>query len=528
MSGVGHVVLVGLPGSGKTTVGPLLARRLGLRSLDTDSEVERRLGMSVETVFNDLGEVRFRAEELSALTAALDNPRPQVVSAGGGLIAQPGVAAAVARRATIVWLDAPDSELLRRLGPGAHSRPLLAAGPTDRLSTLRSQRASAHAHAQFHVDSSGSGPDEVAALLAGLLIASVRVATDPSYLVTVAAGAIDGVARHLPESSRRVVVICDASVEAVGRRVAGHARDSGRTVTEVAVEGGEQLKHWSMAGALVERCSDAGLDRDDCIVAVGGGSVGDVAGFAAATYLRGIPWVGVPTTLLAMVDSSIGGKTGVNLRAGKNLAGAFWQPRAVVCDPTALTTLPDRSFHSAFAEIIKSSMVGGGELTSLLEERLRECLARDPDAVAAMVRACCTLKADVVAGDERETGRRAILNYGHTVGHAVEALTGFGSGPDHGEAVAFGMRVAGRLSVANTGCPPADIAWQDALLDECGLTGTPPVEAADVAARLGADKKARRGVPRWVLLRGRGDPVCGIVIEERSVAKALAEALGTA
>jgi shikimate kinase/3-dehydroquinate synthase len=528
MSGIGHVVLVGLPGCGKTTIGPLLAHHLDRRSLDTDSEVEDRLGRSIETVFADLGEERFRAEELSALTNALESEQPLVVSAGGGLIAQPGVAATVARRATIVWLDAPDAELVRRLGSAAARRPLLADGPADRLHTLRSQRASAHAHAQIHVDSSQAGPEETAAELAKLLKASVRVATEPPYLVTVAGGAVDGLARHLPESSRRVVVVCDTSVAAVGRRVAAHARDTGRTVTEVAVEGGEQFKHWSTAGMLVERCSEAGLDRDDCIVAIGGGTVGDVAGFAAASYLRGIAWVGVPTTLLAMVDSSIGGKTGVNLRTGKNLAGAFWQPRAVVCDPEVLATLPDRSFRSAFAEIVKSSMVGGGELTTLLEERLRHCLARDDDAVAAVVRACCTLKADVVAGDERETGRRAILNYGHTVGHAVEALTGFGNGPDHGEAVAFGMRVAGRLSVGNTGCPPADIAWQDAVLDECGLTGAPSLDAGAVAARLGADKKARRGVPRWVLLRARGRPVSGIVLEERSVTQALTEALRTA
>lgn len=525
MTELGHIVLVGLPGCGKSTIGPLLAQRLDRRWLDTDAEVERRLGRTVEEVFAERGEAHFRAEEVATLERALAGTDPLVISAGGGLIAQPGVADAVAAHATIVWLDAPDDELLRRLGPGAAARPLLTGSPADRLPTLRRQRATAHARAQLHVESHGAAPAVTADHLAATLVASLRVATHPAYLVTVAAGALDGVAHHVPSASGRVALIHDAAIGPVGRHVAERLRDTGRTVVMMEVAGGEDLKRWSAVGALLERCSEAGLDRDDCIVAVGGGTVGDVAGFVAATYLRGVAWVVVPTTLLAMVDSSVGGKTGVNLPAGKNLAGAFWQPRAVLCDPTVLATLPERSFRSAFAEIVKSSMVGGGELPALVERRLRAGLARDADAVADLVRACCTLKAGVVAGDERETGRRAILNYGHTVGHAVEALTGFGNGPDHGEAVAFGMRVAGRLSVASTDCPAADIAWQDALLDECGLSGGPDLEADAVAARLGADKKARHGVPRWVLLRARGEPVIGIVLEPEAVRRALVEGL---
>jgi 3-dehydroquinate synthetase len=245
----------------------------------------------------------------------------------------------------------------------------------------------------------------------------------------------------------------------------------------------------------------------------------------AATYLRGVAWVVVPTTLLAMVDSAVGGKTGVNLRRGKNLAGVFWQPCAVLCDTAVLETLSERAFRSAFAEIVKSSMVGTGELAGLVERRLEAALAREPAAIADVVRGCCGLKAGVVAGDEREGGRRAILNYGHTVGHAVETLTGLGAGLDHGEAVAFGMRVAGALSVMEAGCPAKDVAHQDALLDTCGLTQRPRLAAHEIAEQLAGDKKARGGVARWVLLRRRGEPVTGIVAEPDKVLAALSGAL---
>jgi 3-dehydroquinate synthase len=197
----------------------------------------------------------------------------------------------------------------------------------------------------------------------------------------------------------------------------------------------------------------------------------------------------------------------------------------VICDPDVLATLDERSFRSAFAEIVKSSMVGHDDLAAIVDARLPAALERDVDAVCELVRGCCALKAEVVAGDERETGRRAVLNYGHTVGHAVEALTGLGEGLDHGEAVAFGMRVAGALSIIESGCPGEVIVHQDELLDSCGLDHRPSLAVADIAAQLAGDKKARGGVPRWVLLRRRGEPVTGIVVERQAVDEALSRTM---
>jgi shikimate kinase / 3-dehydroquinate synthase len=525
VTAAGHIVLAGLPGSGKSTVAPLLAALLGRRCVDIDAEVEAGLGMSVTRAFAELGERRFRAEERRVAEVALKGADPLVIAAGGGLVAQHGVMDIVERHATVVVLDAPNDELAARLGQQAADRPLLAQAPVAALHHLRGIRTAAHSHAQMRVSTGGLTPAEVAAAVAAALAGSVRVATAHPYLVRVGAGLVESVADHIPAGTRRVAVIADEAVKRVAGTVAARLRQHDVASSVLTIPGGEVSKRWNVAGLLLERCNEAGLERDDCIVAVGGGSVGDVAGLVAATYLRGIAWVVVPTTLLAMVDSAIGGKTGVNLRHGKNLAGAFWQPRGVLCDPEVLATLAPRSYRSAFAEIIKTSMIGDGDVAGLVERRLDAGLARDQEAVADLVRGCCALKAAVVAGDERESGRRAILNYGHTVGHAVEALTGLGAGLDHGEAVAFGMRVAGALSVAESGCPPGDVARQDELLDACGLTQRPDLSAADIAAQLGADKKARAGVARWVLLRHRGEAVTGIVAEPAAINAALVEAL---
>jgi 3-dehydroquinate synthase len=257
------------------------------------------------------------------------------------------------------------------------------------------------------------------------------------------------------------------------------------------------------------------------VIALGGGTVGDLAGFAAATYLRGIAWVNVPTTLLAMVDSALGGKTGVNLTRGKNLAGAIWQPHAVICDPDLLLTQDERSFHSAFAEIIKYAMIAETTLVDALDSHLDRLLGRDPAALTDTVRECCSIKAQVVAVDERESGHRAVLNYGHTVGHALEAAAGLGDRLLHGEAIAVGMSAAGKLSIRELGCPPEDIAWQDEMITRCGLGTSLVFEPTRVLEHMGADKKTVGDRLGWVLLESRGHPRSGQFVPEPDVQEAL-------
>ncbi|HXA27178.1 MAG TPA: 3-dehydroquinate synthase [Candidatus Angelobacter sp.] len=539
VTAVRRVALVGLPGSGKSAVGRALARRLGWRHVDTDELVERRAGRTVGEVFADEGEEGFRARELSALREALAGPEELVLSCGGGLAAQPGAGSLLFEHAWVVWLDAGDTVLLRRLGDAA-DRPLLRDNPVGALQRLRAERAAAHARAHLRVDVDDWDVEAVVDALvdalsgARLSAAPSRSATaelrvdlgERSYDVIVRAGALDGgVLAAIPHRATRLVVVCDRAVLPAARRLAATLRTTGGLQTTVIpLTGGEQLKTWPTAGRLLNRLAALHLERDDCLIALGGGTVGDLAGFAAATYQRGINVIQAPTTLLAMVDSAIGGKTGVNLPRGKNLAGAFWQPRAVICDVDLLGTVPERDWRAAFAEIVKCSMIAAADLRARLDADLDALLARDPDALAPVIARCCEVKAAVVSDDEREAGGRAILNYGHTVGHALETVTGHGGSLVHGEAVAAGMRVAGLLSVELLGCPAADVEWQDETLRRCGLGAMPThVDARRVVEATRADKKSRAGAVRWVLLDRLGAASFGHVVPEDAVLAVIAQ-----
>ncbi len=316
-------------------------------------------------------------------------------------------------------------------------------------------------------------------------------------------------------------MVADQAVPKAADRLVASLRSAGISTTLLSIPGGESVKTWAAVGRLLGRLGGAGLERNDCVIALGGGTVGDLAGFAAATYLRGIAWVNVPTTLLAMVDSAVGGKTGVNLSRGKNLAGAFWQPRAVICDPEVLVSQPDRSYRSAFAEIVKYAMIAETPLVATLETDLDRLLARDLAALAATIRECCAIKSRVVSSDDREAGPRAVLNYGHTVGHALEAASGMGETLLHGEAVAVGMHAAGLLSIRELGCPAGDIDWQDAMISRCGLATSLVFEPERVLEHMSADKKNVAGELGWVLLERRGVPRSGQHVPELDVRETL-------
>jgi len=274
-----------------------------------------------------------------------------------------------------------------------------------------------------------------------------------------------------------------------------------RRVDSIRLPDGEQYKTLATVERILDRLIAGGAHRDTTLVALGGGVVGDITGFAAACYMRGVDFVQVPTTLLAQVDSSVGGKTGVNHALGKNLIGAFHQPRAVLIDTDTLRTLPDRELRAGLAEVIKYGAIMDAALFAWLEEHIDALLSREPGALAHAIRRCCELKADVVAADEREAGRRAILNFGHTFGHAIERCQGYGEWL-HGEAVAAGMVMAARLS----GVAATELARLAALLDRAGLPTAPPaIGAGEMLAAMGMDKKVQQKRLRFVLLNALGD-----------------------
>lgn len=322
----------------------------------------------------------------------------------------------------------------------------------------------------------------------------------------------------------RCAIISDTNVARLyAPRALASLKRAGIDATLVTVPAGETAKSL----ASVQRCYDqlaaARLERSSFIVALGGGVVGDLAGFVAATYLRGIPFVQVPTTLLAQVDSSVGGKVGVNLRAGKNLVGAFYQPKLVLCDLDTLRTLPARELRAGLAEVIKYGIIYDARLFRRLERELDALLALRPAPLAAVVARCCAIKADVVAQDETEGGLRAILNFGHTIGHALEAISGYGRYL-HGEAISIGQVAAAHLSAAVTGLPTNAVARITALLARAGLPVKLKLNAPQrrrLFAAMKLDKKVAAGEIRFVLARDVGRVVWGQRVPEALVNAAL-------
>ena len=327
-----------------------------------------------------------------------------------------------------------------------------------------------------------------------------------SYPIHVGDGLLQRAGELLsPLASRRAIIVTNPVIAQhhlsrlqSGLSVAGLASEV------IVVPDGEAHKDWTTLYAVHTRLLEMKAERSTLLIALGGGVVGDLAGFAAATYQRGIPLVQVPTTLLAQVDSSVGGKTAINHPLGKNMIGAFYQPRAVISDTATLATLPDREYRAGIAEVIKYGVIRDLALFEWFEANMERLLARDPQAITHAVVESCRIKAEIVAADERETGERALLNFGHTFGHAIETATGYGTWL-HGEAVAAGMVLASRLSVLASGLPSREAERVVQLVRRAGLPIEPPsLELTTWLESMARDKKVESGAVRFVLLESLG------------------------
>jgi 3-dehydroquinate synthase len=328
-----------------------------------------------------------------------------------------------------------------------------------------------------------------------------------SYVVHVGPGLVDAAGAEWARLGlgRRVALVTQTPVREHARRVAASVESAGAVVRVIEVADGEQAKSLDTARQLWDAFLEHGLDRASPVIAVGGGVVGDVGGFAAATFMRGLPFVQVPTTLLAQVDASVGGKVAINHERGKNLVGAFHQPRVVLADTAVLATLPEREYRSGLAEVVKTAAALNGDLFALLETRVDLLVRRDPGLLESVIATCCAEKATIVEQDEREeSGLRMVLNYGHTVGHALESLSGYDRWL-HGEAVAIGIVVAARLACRLGLAEPRTAERQERLLRALGLpTRFPEPAPGAVAEALRRDKKAREGRVPFVLLKALG------------------------
>jgi 3-dehydroquinate synthase len=336
---------------------------------------------------------------------------------------------------------------------------------------------------------------------------------DRSYPILIGRGLIDeaGTFEDVPSSSDAMIVTNTTVGPIYAERLARNLAPRHRRVHTVALPDGEGYKTWETLNQIFDALLAQGCDRKTVLYALGGGVVGDMTGFAAASYMRGVPFVQVPTTLLAQVDSSVGGKTGINHPAGKNMIGAFYQPRLVVCDLDTLATLPERELSAGLAEVIKYGPIADVGFLDWLDAHIEGLRQRDPEALAHAVRRSCEIKAEVVGQDERESGLRAILNFGHTFGHAIEAGLGYGTWL-HGEAVGCGMVLAAHLSARLGLVDAAFVARLTSLIERAGLpVRAPQLDATDNAGRylalMRVDKKAEAGEIRFVLIDGAGRAV---------------------
>ena len=514
------IVLVGLMGAGKTSIGRRVAARLGTPFRDADIEIELAAGCSIPELFRRYGEQDFRDGERRVIRRLLAND-PLVLATGGGAFMDAGTRAAIRADGVSVWLRCKLPTLVRRVA-SRNNRPLLQNGdPVEILGRLMEQRHPVYAEADIVVDCGDEPPDFTTSKVLQALHnwrppRRLAVTLDSAaYDVVVGDGLLARAGALLAPviPQKRAVVVTDATVAALHLPALLHGlAQTGIAAQQIVVPPGEASKSMASYARVVDGLLDAGVERRTTVIALGGGVVGDLAGFAAATTLRGLPFVQVPTTLLAQVDSSVGGKTGINTAHGKNLVGAFHQPRLVLADTGTLGTLHGRELRAGYAEVVKAGLIGDAAFFDWCEEHGAALTAGDREVQAEAILRACAFKAAVVGDDEREerpADGRALLNLGHTFGHALEAEVGYGGALLHGEAVAVGLGLAFRLSAQLGLCSPGDAVRVAEHLNTVGLPSEPGMlnrrfSASRLIANMRRDKKMRDGALHFVLARGIG------------------------
>ena len=503
-----HLFLTGPPGIGKSTVAPLLAEILGGMSLDLDAEVARRAGKPCDRIIREDRMPRFRALESEALARLVPTHALVVVATGGGAPIDEANRQRMRMLGICVGLTGSVATVARGIAATQATRTHLDVAPREHAARVLRERRAAYAdvEASFAIDR--VPPIDVARAVAAWLVAARGLRFDVAgarpYPILVRAGLLEHVGTHLADlgwNGPAMIVADTLTARRLAPAVAASCRAAGITATTIAVPRGEQAKSVTGLDRLWRAFARAGVGRDGAIIALGGGTVGDLAGFAAATYLRGIRYAQVPTTLLAMVDSSIGGKTGIDLAAGKNLAGAFWPPDAVLADPAVLGTLPRRQRSSGLAEIVKSAFLADRHAVAQVERSVRRVVAGDLGPTVSLIGLAASLKSRIVGRDLRETGARELLNFGHTFGHAYEAASRYRV--THGEAVSIGLVFASALAEDLDLVSAAFRLRLETILGSAGL----PIRAripAGTYAFLARDKKARAGKVRWILPRAVG------------------------
>ena len=561
-----NLIITGFSGTGKSLVAMEVALRLNWDFLDTDDEIVRQTGKPIAEIFRQDGEGKFRELERETIRKACQQ-RQTVIAIGGGAIVDPQNYELLTKTGLIVCLEAKPETIYERLfreaarSPKTEVRPLLAVdNPLERIRQLKASRQPHYAKADWTIHTDGLSVSEVAEevirasrLLHGTdsfqlsalsdkdVACMVKTATQ-SYPVFVGYGLLDRLGEKMKQAalSGTATIISDDNVFSLyGSKVEGALKGAGFAVNLFVVPPGEETKSMDYAIKIYDFLVEHRMERDDIIIALGGGMVGDLAGFAAATFLRGMPWIQVPTSLVAMVDASIGGKVGVNHPKGKNLIGAFYQPNLVLADCQALTTLPQRELISGWAEVVKHGLILDREFFKFLESNINELIKLEPELLTKAIVRSTAIKDQVVSQDEKEReGKRTILNYGHTIAHGLEAATQYKRFL-HGEAVAIGMVGAAKLS-QRLGLLSSDaVERQQALLQKFGLPtslqsaealnvvkgkwGNLKLSLAGITMAMELDKKVRGKTIRWVLLHDIGEAVIRNDVPQQDVLAVIRE-----
>jgi shikimate kinase/3-dehydroquinate synthase len=539
-------------GSGKTTVGRALAKKLHKRFIDSDHEIEARTGVSISLIFEIEGEASFRQREAEVIRdlTALDDI---VLATGGGAVLHAGNRSLLASNGTIIYLRASVNSVLQRTSHDKN-RPLLrTANPRQKIEELIRQREPIYeqlAHividtgrpnVQFLVYSilsrldhsfttttttttttDSSMPSDFIQTALSASVSPNSLTASPSktatlltlnvslgeraYPITIGSGLLDTTALFLPHiAGIRIAIVTNTVVAPLYLKQLSDALiKAGKEVIAIVLPDGEEQKNWSSLMLIFDALLANKCDRKTTMIALGGGVVGDMTGFAAATYMRGIPFIQVPTTLLSQVDSSVGGKTGINHPLGKNMIGAFYQPQAVFADISTLASLPARELSAGLAEVIKHGAMIDALFFEWIENNIAALLAKDSAALTYVIQRSCEIKAEIVKQDERESGIRAILNFGHTFAHAIEAGLGYGTWL-HGEAVGCGMVMAADLSQRLGYIDMHSKVRIRRLVQAAGL----PVIAPDLGMKnwlelMQIDKKNESGIIKFILLKPLG------------------------
>jgi shikimate kinase/3-dehydroquinate synthase len=537
----GNIFLVGLMGSGKTTIGRALAKKLNKRFIDSDHEIEARTGVSIPVIFEVEGEASFRqreAEVISDLTAQ----DGIVLATGGGAILDENSRRFLHERGTVIYLRAGINSILQRTRHDKN-RPLLrTADPRKKLEELEAQREPLYQQVAHIVIETGRPNIQFLvqsiltqlALIPGALskenvllmqqqasVQTLRVELgDRSYPIAIGESLLcsGDILRQYIKGQKVAIVTNNVVAPLYLAGVEQALRTVGKQIISIVLPDGEEHKNLANLMLIFDALLEAKCDRKITLLALGGGVIGDMTGFAAASYMRGVPFVQIPTTLLSQVDSSVGGKTGINHPLGKNMIGAFYQPQAVIADTATLNTLPDRELSAGLAEVIKHGAIIDAPFFEWIEAHIVKLRSKDPEALAYAISRSCEIKADVVRQDEREGGLRAILNFGHTFGHAIESGLGYGKWL-HGEAVGCGMVMAADLSFRMGYIDYVSKVRIQKLVEAAGL----PVVAPDLGEDrwlelMEVDKKNEDGKIKFILLKPLGAPVITGVPKEMLLA----------